>query len=373
MVLLVARLAALKEIDLVVNAAPLPLEKAYDNITSTNKQRTVWLKQRESADHELLKRARDLGKQLFGKQGPDDESGLFDFLKEHLTNLNQELAENKVSAQDGGYPGLKEIRGFLATLKKFVQEDDSLKFLKRFVESKNDLLDLEEDSHEVREFYRNHKQVWKDLRHDVDELGRNKLELNAHAEAGPALARLKEILHSPRPYSMLKEVSALKHTVRTANNELITAAQGPAVAEIQGRLDSLKAELEKAGAPTEFLAKVNDEFTKPLNMASGSRSIAHIQQARTAADKAYDRALTEMEKAAVPTGGDAVPADRDGADATTITKPVKTKIKKRRVVEIRKLWTSEFIETKEDMEAFLSTLRQELQATLDADERVQLK
>jgi len=168
-------------------------------------------------------------------------------------------------------------------------------------------------------------------------------------------------------------VGALQHKVQTANNELVAAAQGPAVAEIQTRLDSLKSELEKAGASSAFLAKVNEDFTKLLKQASGSRSIAHIQQARVAADKAYDRALTEMEKVALPSGGGAVPADKDGIDSDTITKPVKTKIKKRRVVEPRKLWTSEFIETKEEMEAFLSALRQELQATLDADERVQLK
>ena len=369
-VLLVARLAAMKEIDLIVDSAVLPLEKAYDYITSTNKQRKVWLRQRESADHKLLKDAKDLGYQLFTKQGPTDEVGLFEFLKGHLRALHQELTKNETTAAEG-YPGLDDIRGFLKLLDKFVKESESLPFLKRFVAAKDDLLDLAEDSAEIREFYKHQKQTWKNLFHEVDALSHNELQLAAHHEAGPAFAKMKEILNSPRPYPRLKEVAGLQHIVRNANNELISEAQGPAVVEIQGRLDSLKAELEKAGASSSFLSKVNDEFTKLLNRVSGSRSIAHILQARKAADEAYDRALTEMEKAVQPQP-QTVPETGGGKSPET-TAVIAPKIKKRRVIEAKKLLKGDFIETVEEMNTFLSALRKELQATLDAGERAQLK
>ena len=369
-VLLVARLAATRKINLIVNAAELPPEKALDDLTSTNKQRKVLLKPRKSADGELLKKARDLGKELFGKQGPDDEPGLFEFLQKHLRDWNDQLAKNEMSAREG-YPGLKEIEEVLVTLKKFVKEPESLKFLKRFVESKNELIDLHDDSRDVLEFYANHKHVYKNLRYDVEELHLNELQLNNHPQAGPAMARMKEILHHPRPYAMLKEVAALQHTVQSANNELIAEAQGPAVAEIQKRYDSVKAELEKAGASKGFLSKVEEQFDKLLSRASGSRSVAHIQQARMAAEQAYDQALTEMEKVITPPKGDAVPAS--GSSEGTVVAPTKPKLRKRRVVEVRSLSKSEFIETADEMEAFLAALRAELQATLDAGERAQLK
>ena len=373
-VLLVARLAAKKEIDLIVNSAILPANKALDDLTSPSKQRKVVLKLREIADHELLNRARALGKELFAKQGPDDESSLFELLKGHLVEWNEDLTSNEVTAREG-YPGLEQIRGFLETLKKFVQEGDSLRFIKRFVEQKNDLLDLAEDSLEIREFYSNHKHVWKGLFEEVNVLNQNELQLAAHPEAGPALARMKEILQSSRPYGMLKEVAGLQHAVRHANNQLIAEAQGPAVAEIQKRRESVRAELEKAGMPSNVQTKFNDEFTNLLNRASGSTSIAHIHQAKAAAEEAYDRALTEIERLVVPPPPPVVePGPGSGEDeGGVIIVPPPAKTKKRRVVEPRTLLEVDFIETAAQMNDFLETLRKELQATLDAGERAQIK
>jgi hypothetical protein len=368
-VLLVARLAAMRKIDLIVNSAVLAPEKAYDDVTSTNKQRKVWLKPRRSASGDLLKHAKELGKELFGKQGPEDELGLFEFLQQNLSVWNGQLVKDEVSAREG-YPGLKEIQGFLETLKKFVKESESLKFLNRFVECKSDLLELAEESRDIREFYANHKPLWKSLHHEVDAFHQNELQLSAHPQAGPALARMKEILHHPKPYAMLKEVAGLQHTVQSANNQLVTEAQEPAVTEIQKRLASLKAELEKAGASNSFLSKVNEEFSKLLSRASSSRSIAHIHQARVAAEQASDQALTEMEKViATPK----VVAETVSGGTEAIAVVPTPKIKKRRLVEAKTLCQSEFIETAEQMEAFLMALREELQATLDAGERAQLK
>ena len=76
-VLLVARLAVLKEINLVVNAAPLRLDQAYDHLTASSKQRKVIITQRESADSDLIKNAQALGKDLFAQQGPEREEALF--------------------------------------------------------------------------------------------------------------------------------------------------------------------------------------------------------------------------------------------------------------------------------------------------------
>ena len=54
-------------------------------------------------------------------------------------------------------------------------------------------------------------------------------------------------------------------------------------------------------------------------------------------------------------------------------KPPAPKVKKRRVVEVKTLWSGGFIETTDDVEAFLAKLRAELQAAVDADERVRIK
>jgi hypothetical protein len=96
-------------------------------------------------------------------------------------------------------------------------------------------------------------------------------------------------------------------------------------------------------------------------------SIAHIAQAQQTAGDAFNRALTAIEEAQVPP-----PPPKPDDDPAPVTPPA-PKVKKRRVLDTKALWSGTFIETEEDMEAFLKKLRVELEAALKADERVQIK
>ncbi len=363
-VLLVARLAVLKEINLLVHAAPLGLNQAYDHLTSSNKQRTVIITQREKPPLDLIKAAQALGKDLFAQQGPSGEGALFTFLKGKLTAWHGDLAGYEPLAKTGTYPGLSEIQSGLTSLRKFVEEADSVRFLKRFVENRSELLDLADDVHDLRGFYTNQRHSWEQLRTAVDELGQNRLQLEAQGEAGPALARMEYILGAPHPYNLLHEVAGIIYTARSVNDQLIADALGPVGEEIQGLLDSITVELNKVSADGMLRNKATGELTKLLITASQATSIAHIAQARQTAEDAYDRALTAIEQAQVPP-----PPKPDGRTPPPPLPPAK----KRRVVEAKKLWSAGFIETPADVESFLARLRAELEAALEANERVQIK
>jgi len=106
------------------------------------------------------------------------------------------------------------------------------------------------------------------------------------------------------------------------------------------------------------------ELTKLLETAAQATSIAHIAQARQSAETAYDCALMAIENAQAPTPSN--PGD------PTPPPPI-PQVKKRRVVEAKSLWSAGFIETSDDIEAFLKKLRAELEDAIAADERVQIK
>ena len=354
-VLLVARLAVLKEVNLVVNGASLPLDQAYDHLTSSSKQRRVTITQRKPLPGDLLKDARDLGKTLFAEAGPGGEEELFTFLKGRVSSWNIDLAGYEPLAMTGKYPGRDEIQNCLATLRKFVGEPDSLRFLKRFVENKPELLGLAEDVHELKGFYTNQKHSWEKLLAAVDELSQNRLQLEADEEAGPALARMEEIRAAERPYNMLHEVAELTHSAKTVNDRLVAEARGPVVTRIQGLLDGVTEELNKVSAEDALREMAAGDLTNLLGTATKATSIAHIAQAKQTAEEASDRAMTAIEL-----------AQKKLDDPTREPKI-------RRVVEPKDLCSGRFIETAEDMEAFLAKLRAALEAALRADERVQIK
>ena len=364
-VLLVARLAVLKEINLEFDRAPLSLDQAYEPLTTSGKQRKVVITQRESAAGDLIKKAQALGKELFAQQGANGEEALFVFVKERLTSWNSDLSGFEPLAETGNYPGLSEIQNCLATLRRFVEESDSLRFLKWFVESKNELIETAEDIQELRGFYANQKHSWEKLRMAVEELSHNHLQLEAHPEAGPAFARMKEILATPRPYNLLHEAADLTHTARAVNEQLVSEARGPAVVEIQRLIDVVTGELDGAAATDALRSTATAELTKLLGSATQSTSIAHIDQACRTAGDAFDKSLGVIEKSQTP------PPTPPGA--TEPVTPPAPKVKLRRVVEVKALWSGDFIETEDDMEAFLKKLRLELEAALKAEQRVQIK
>jgi hypothetical protein len=251
-------------------------------------------------------------------------------------------------------------------LRRFVDETDSLRFLKRFVEHRSELLDLAEDVHELQGFYTNQRQNWETLRSTVDTLGQNRLQLEANEVAGPALKRMEEILAAPRPYAMLKEAADLTHRAREVNEALVVAARAPALEAIGALLSSVETEASKAAAPEGVQERVTAELNRLLDTAATATSIAHIAQAAQAADGAFDRALALIEEAVKKRTQEAPGTD-------TQPHPVTPPLKKRRTVEARSAWPRGFIETQDDIEAFLQNLRNALETAVAADERVQIK
>ena len=361
-VLLIARLAVLKEITLLVNAAPLRLDQAYEHLILSSRQRKVIITQRKSAGGDLIKQAQALGKKLFAHQGPNDEEGLFQFLQQHLQSWKDALASYHPLAATGNYPGLQEIDEGLAALRKFVEESDSVRFLNRFIENADDLHDLAEDMHELNDFYATQKHSWETLGRTVEQLRANRMQLEADSVVGPAFARLEEILASKRPYALLHEVATLEHEAREVNDRLVGEAREAAVFQIQTRLSRITGELDKAAASDALAQKTTRSFDQLLETANQATSIAHISQAQQEAESAFDRALTAIEKEQAERG------NKPGLDKTPVAA-----VKKRRVVKAQALCTVDFIETAEEMEEFLGKLRTELQAALDNDERIQLK
>jgi hypothetical protein len=345
----------LKEINLIVNAAPLPLDQAYEHLTSPNKQRKVIIAQRESIDPTLIKDSQALGKTLFGQQGPGSEDALFSYLQQDVRSWNDDLVGFQPLASTDKYPGLSEIKSAIAALQRFTQESDSLRFLKRFVATKDELLDLAEDVQELRDFYTTQKHSWEELRAGVETLALNRLQLESDGEAGPALTRMEEILGTERPYKLLHEVEPLLHTARTVNDKLISAARGPAVTEIQRLFDMVTAELDRVSADDTLRRTATDKLNQLRETAAEAISIAHIAEATRAAESAYEHAMTAIEQR--PTKPD---------------NPKPDPVKKRHVVEVRTL-AEGFIETPEQLDDFLEKLRARVKAAIEAGERVQIR
>jgi len=365
-VMLIARLLVLGEISLMMEGALIPLDKAYDAITTPAKRRKIVVIKRQTTDPKAIQDARALGNELFHEMGPDGEDALFAFLQNKLKGWQLSLMSYKPLAETGDYPGKDQIAEGLVYVKKLLACDSSYKFIQQLNEQKNDLLDLADNFTHLEQFYDHQKPTWEKLRKAYDRFQRNHLELERDVQAGIALKRMQEILKAPSPYSLIQETEGLIASVSTVNSALVTAARQQAMNRIDGHLATVTKDIEVAKGDAGLRAICMKALEALKSAVQIEDSLAHITQAETEALKEFDVATSRVEEFVRK----ATEQLKDKGTGTERPIPI---LKKKRVIEPSKLVPDPYLETQADVERFLQRLRTELEQALAKNERIEIR
>ena len=366
-ILLVARLMAVGEISLRMEGGTLPLDKVYEHIKTPAKWRKITIHKRKAPDPKALQDARQLGQELFSKMGPDNEDALFDFLHEKLRSWETALNSFKPLADTGNYPGKEETGEALAVIKPLLACDESYKFMERFNQAREDLLDLSDDFHNLEQFYENQKPTWEKLRSAYQKFQLNRLELERNNQAGQGLRRMGEILTAPAPYRMLYEAEGLIRSVDEVNKELIEGCKEQVTAKILALTEEVRKELDAVSADGNLRTQCLRPLERLLEQAMSQESIAHLNQAEQEAMRALDGAVEKIE-AFIRTP----PAKEHTANDPPVEKP-KVVVKPRCIVKPAELVATTYLETTDDIEKFLSELRERLEKAIKTGQRIKIR
>ena len=91
-ILLLARLYMTGEVQFVSGGAAIPKDTLYEALTSQRKWRSITVVQRSTSKPEDVKKARELGRDVFSEMGPEGEDALFEFLKGRLEGWRGKLS-----------------------------------------------------------------------------------------------------------------------------------------------------------------------------------------------------------------------------------------------------------------------------------------
>lgn len=364
--IVIARMLVLGEISLMMDGGLVPLDKAYDALTTPAKRRKTTIIKRQTSDPKVLQQARSLGKELFHEMGPDGEDPLFTFLQGKLKDWQSALAGYKPLANTGNYPGKDQIDDGLGVVKKMLACGSSYKFIDQFNGLKSDLLNLAEEYADLEQFYEHQKPTWEKLRKAFDRFQLNRLELERDAQAGLALARMHEVLAAPSPYGLIKEAESLIATTTTVNTALVTQARQRATEKINGHVGALSKDIEAAGGDTGLSSACLKPLDTLRSRVQSEDSLAHITQAEVEALKEFDAANSRIEEF-VRKAAEKPP--EKGGDP----EPPKPIVKKKRVVEPAKLLKTSYLETQSDVDGFLDKLRMELEQAISQNERIEIR
>lgn len=367
--LLLARLIVLSEVTLAMDSTSLPIDRVYEAITTPAKRRKIVIRKRETSDPKALQNARSLGKDLFAEMGPDGEAGLCTFLQTKLKGWRETLNGYKQVADTEDYPGGDQIRQGLTLISPLLADTDGKKFIERFNTLKTDLLSLAEDFHDLEQFYNHQRPTWEKLRKAYAGFQLNRLELEREAQAGPALARMQEILSARRPYGLIKEADALIEAVNAVNSALLTGRRTQAIATIDGHIATLNDDLDAAHAEPTLRAECLEPLEALRGRVQKGESLAHIAQAEGEAVKEFDVAVARIEDSLRRWAEQKQPT---GSAAGTAPPPAPA-VKKQRVIKPAELVAKAYLESPEDVNDFLDDLRKALEEAIANNERVQIR
>lgn len=375
-VLLVVRLVMMGELSLVSDGDnTLTPDAIYSAIDGPNKWRRITVVKRQTVDRGSLQKARGIAKDVFEAIAPDGEDALTGHVRGQLGGWQSDLSGWKPLAETGNYPGSAAIADALGVIAKALNIQDSYKFLNHFIELEDDFIDLADSVAELRNFYESQRPTWEKLRAAKQRFDLNRYELLKDEDAEKALKSIDEILEAEKPYGRIKDAGTLITRVDEVNKVRLKQRRDHAIEKIDEHIGKVKAELDEVGAAPEL----RNTCLHPLQaLKSGietEESIAHIYQLQGAARDAADDAFAVIEEAAKkvppsPPGGDAnAPKPEPGTGPVIKKPPTKT----RRVVEPSHLAGAAYLETKEDVDAFLSKLRKELEEAIENNERVEIR
>ncbi|HDR14373.1 MAG TPA: BREX system P-loop protein BrxC, partial [Desulfobacteraceae bacterium] len=366
-ILLVARLLAIGEISLKLENETLPLNKVYEPIKTPAKWRKLTIHKRKTSDPMALQKARQLGQDVFSTMGPDNEDALCAFLRERLRIWEEALLRFKPLADTGDYPGKKEIDEALGLIKPLLSLGESYRFIERFNQQKDDLLDLSDEYHNLEQFYENQRPTWEKLRAAHQKFTLNHLELDRDMNASAALKRMEEILTAPAPYGMLYEAEGLIRTVGEVNEALIQKGREKVAVKIPALIEEIKTELDAVSADDDLHAECLNALQKLHDQALKQESIAHLNQAEQEAQKAFDWAMEKIEK--FVSKPPVKPAT--AGEGPAVKPPVA--IKPRCIVNAAELAGPNYLETSDDIDKFLRDLREKLEDAIKTGKRVQIR
>jgi hypothetical protein len=97
---------------------------------------------------------------VFGRIAPDGEEALDGFLRDSLGDWQRNLNQYRTLAGTGNYPGGEAIADALGVIARLLAERKSFGLIGKFLERRDDLLDLSDDVYELENFYETQRPAW---------------------------------------------------------------------------------------------------------------------------------------------------------------------------------------------------------------------
>jgi hypothetical protein len=354
-VLLLIKLVLSGDIHLVMNGMVLKRSHIYEIIIRTSNWKKITIRQRKKTDPAKIEAVRKLGQMLFAEMGSDKEDVLADFLKLKLDQWQKDLLKYKTLADTGKYPGRDIVKEGENLISQILASRDSHSLIICIIEREKDLIKYSEKHKDLSAFYTTQRSTWDKLKESKVQFEINRYDLEQDETVKKALIRMEEIINEPAPYALIKEVSDLIACVNKANNDLLSENRNVSIDVGKTCLEQLDGEAEKMKVPEKELELSKLHLQNLLNRAREEKSVTNLKRYREEAQNILHEELARLKRFMQGGPGKKITAkETESINASAYTKKA-------------------FIETEEDIDEFISSLKNKLDEIIKGGKRIRIK
>ena len=375
---LVARLFKRGDLTFTVNGITVSLNNKGEDeiigfITKKAFAEKLLMEERVRVSDKDKKAVRDVMKEAFGATvSSEDEDTIMKNFQRFAQNKIDEIERLEVKYTQYSYPGRKVLSIGKNLMQSVIQIQSAIEFFTTVSRKRDEFLDFAEDYEPIKVFFGGEQSFIFARALDMLAIYDDSKTYIVNAELEGIVEQMRSITRQEKPYSNIPKLPELREKFMSCYGDILQQQSAPVLDSIG---QAMKRVLDVLSTKEYNDKKRASYIEKFQEIKEGAEHCNNVSTLRSFADKAEAlklRLLNEMDE--LDNELAAQKAEKEGAkQATSADKvdgaPAPVKIRKTKNVSIKMMTgtASWRLESKEDIEKYIDSLRKTLEAQLDED------
>lgn len=366
---LIARLIAQQKISIKYGGAIVAKDDRHlvDYLRKKSEVDKAVVARRIAPSEDLMRKSISFLRDYLGAMDiPSDEDGLVRFVLNtfetklaHYQGLLDQYAQNR-------YPEKEQVTTARDLAQDILsQRKDNVALLNRMVQKQDDLLDSSEDMEGVELFFKSQRTVFDEAVKQMNRVSRERDYFATDPDTQEVFRTISAILAMPKPYNRIGELPELIGKVKAAYQSLLELKKeevAETIRQCMQDVHQLAGEARDAGA---LLKQADDYFATKREAAKEALSLTELDAMITQLLNHKDTVCKRMEVMAAP----APEPQAKGNDQAKQPAPAPKKIA---TVRRYDLCSVKRLQSKDDIDAYVESIRKKLYQTLESCDGVQV-
>ena len=382
---LVARLFKRGDLAFTVNGITVSLNNKSEDeiigfITKKAFAEKLLMEERVRVSDKDKKAVRDVMKETFGATiSSEDEDTIMKNFQRCAQGKMDEIERFEVKYTQYSYPGKKVLSIGKALMQSVIQIQSAIDFFTTVSKKRDEFLDFAEDYEPIKVFFGGEQSVIFTRVLDMLSIYEDSKTYIVNAELEDIVEQMRSVTQQEKPYSNIPKLPELREKFMSCYGDILEQESAP----VMDSIDQARKRVLDVLTTKEYNNKKRASYIEQFQeIKKGAESCNNVSTLRSFADKAdalkrrlldemadldYKQEIQKAEEEARRQTEEAKQSGKPAPEATVTPAPVKIRKTKNVSIKMMTGTSSWRLESKEDIDKYIDSLRKALEAQLDDD------